>query len=483
MPALLSFHAVLGAFLVILVFILMRQNTADPDLWWHLKNAEYVVSHHSFPLHDAYSFTARGQVWVPHEWFGEMVLYAAYKAGGLRAVFGVSLLLSALIFVGVFYLCYRASGDIKNSMLVTVLAVLLGKVSFGPRTLLLGWLCLVILLILLEPLRRGQPAKLWAIPLLFLFWVNSHGSWFMGMAILGLVIACGLLNHSWAHIDAMPYSRPDLRKLILTAALSFAAVFINPAGLGVILYPLDLKFKQQLAVNTVDEWKSINFHQGNGVLLIGLIVLILALALFSKVRWRLEELALVSLALYMSVTYVRMLFLAGILIPPILASRIKLFSEYDPDLDSPYINAGVLLACGLIIVAGFPTTAQLYAQVEAEYPTKAVAHIESHPVPGNLFNDYVWGGYLIWHTPDVPVFIDGRADIYDHNGTFRDYVSAVNMDDSLVIFDKYKIERALLMPKTPLAYFLSHSPDWQVEYRDDKSVLFRRSAHSPLAAQ
>jgi hypothetical protein len=190
----------------------------------------------------------------------------------------------------------------------------------------------------------------------------------------------------------------------------------------------------------------------------------------------LEEFALVALALYMATTYVRMLFLAGILIPPILARRIQLFSEYDPDADNRYINVGALLACVFIVVAGFPKTARVEADVSKTFPIAAVEYIKAHPAAGNLFHEYLWGGYLIWK--DVPVFIDGRGDIYDHSGAFADYMAAINVKDPLAVLEKYKIERALLSPDTALAYVLSHNPDWEVERADNVSILFRRKGFS-----
>ena len=30
-----------------------------------------------------------------------------------------------------------------------------------------------------------------------------------------------------------------------------------------------------------------------------------------------------------------------------------------------------------------------------------------------MLNEYVYGGYLIWAAPENPVFVDGRADIFE----------------------------------------------------------------------
>jgi hypothetical protein len=40
----------------------------DPDLYWHLKTGEYIVSHGMLPHTDVFSHTMLGADWVLHEW-------------------------------------------------------------------------------------------------------------------------------------------------------------------------------------------------------------------------------------------------------------------------------------------------------------------------------------------------------------------------------------------------------------------------------
>ena len=95
---------------------------------------------------------------------------------------------------------------------------------------------------------------------------------------------------------------------------------------------------------------------------------------------------------------------------------------------------------------------------------------------GRLFHEWVWGGYLIWHMPEMKVFIDGRADPYGPTGVVKDYVSAVSNDDPQAVFDKYQIDYILMPPASPLAKYLKSSQIWIIQYRDETSVLFHRSS-------
>ena len=62
--------------------------------------------------------------------------------------------------------------------------------------------------------------------------------------------------------------------------------------------------------------------------------------------------------------------------------------------------------------------------VAKDYPVAAVQYLRQHPQPTGMFNDYSYGGYLIWQLgPQQKVFIDGRADMYEYSGVFQDYAA------------------------------------------------------------
>jgi hypothetical protein len=89
-----------------------------------------------------------------------------------------------------------------------------------------------------------------------------------------------------------------------------------------------------------------------------------------------------------------------------------------------------------------------------------------------MLNNYGWGGYMEWTTPQLKPFIDGRADIFIYNRSFDDYVHAATIEKSLEILDKYRVEYALLEPSQPLSYLLQHCPAWKAIYSDHVAVLY-----------
>ena len=131
----------------------------------------------------------------------ELPYFIAFKAAGLRGLLVVYFLLLVAIYAGVYYRSCSAGADCKNAALTTLLAILLGVVSIGPRVLLFGWLCMVGLLLVLDRFRRTGKG-LWLLPPLFAVWINLHASWVFGLVVLALSIAGRLVQGEWGSIVA-----------------------------------------------------------------------------------------------------------------------------------------------------------------------------------------------------------------------------------------------------------------------------------------
>ncbi|MGA3055470.1 MAG: hypothetical protein ABSD63_14775 [Candidatus Korobacteraceae bacterium] len=90
-----------------------------------MRNAAYLLQHHSFPSVDTYSFTAAGSPWLDHEWLSEIPFFLGFKAVGLRGMLVVYFVALVLIYAGVYYRSCRAGADCKDATIATVLAILL----------------------------------------------------------------------------------------------------------------------------------------------------------------------------------------------------------------------------------------------------------------------------------------------------------------------------------------------------------------------
>jgi hypothetical protein len=451
---------------------------SDPDIWWHLRNAEYLVNTGHFLRQDLYSFTMHGHAWIDPEWLSELPYYLAWRGFGERGLFLVLTAATEAIILGVFYLSYLRTGNVKSAFVAAWLAILLASVSFGPRTVLFGWICLVIELIVLWKFRHGENL-LWALPPLFAVWINLHGSWVIGIVFLLIYIGAGCIQASWGGIIATRWTRSDCGKLSLVTVLSVAALFLNPYGWRLVAYPFDYAFRLKLNIGMTEEWQSLDFHSGRGKFTLLVLAVMLLLNLLRRRSWPVTEVLFGALAIYSALTYIRFLALAAIVLCPLIASDLSFISPYRRDRERRAFNALVILGLAAMVFVRFPSQTQLRETAARNYPSQARAYLAAFHPQGRLINDYNWGGYLIWNARQIPVFIDSRVDIFEHEGILADYLAATNLHNTLEILDKHAI-RYVLFPKTaPIAYMLRHLPAWKTDYDDGSTILLERATAQP----
>ena len=476
-----SFLTMLAFLLVTLEFIMTRGSVVDPDIWWHLRDAEYLFQHHQLPRADMYSFTVAGHPWINHEWLAEIPYYLAWRAGGLSGINAMMFATISLIFLGLLYLSYMETRHFKAAIVACCFLTFIASVSFGPRTILFGYLYLVLLLIILQRFRQKGNAPLWLIPLLFCLWANTHGSWSLGLIVFSIITAAGFVRGSWGRVDAERWTPSQMGKLVVTGLASVAALFVNPFGSRLVFYPFDMAFRQKLNISHVAEWVSVDFHDLRGKFVLALLLTLLVTALVRRTRWRLAEVALVLFAVYSGLTYVRFLFLLAIVMAPVLTRILEFVPQYRPEVDTPLINGFVISLMIGSIIHYWPTSAEMQKSLSEKYPTQALTYLKAHPPDGPVLNFYLWGGYLAWNDRALKVFIDSRVDIYEYAGVLKDYLDLLNLSQSKSILDKYKI-RYVLFPQpggyseSALTYVLEHDSQWNVIYSDATTVLLERNA-------
>jgi len=474
-----SFLTMLAFLLVTLEFIMTRGSVLDPDIWWHLRNAEYLFQHHQLPRADMYSFTVAGHPWINHEWLAEIPYYLAWRAGGLSGINAMMFATISLIFLGLLYLSYIETRHFKAAIVACSFLTFIASVSFGPRTILFGYLYLVLLLIILQRFRQKGSAPLWLIPPLFCLWANTHGSWSLGLIVFSIITAAGFVQGSWGRVDAERWTPSQMGKLVVTGLASIAALFVNPFGSRLVLYPLDMAFRQKLNISHVAEWVSVDFHDLRGKLVLALVLSLLVSALVRRTRWRLGEIALVLFALYSGLTYIRFLFLLAIVIAPVVTKILDFVPQYRPEADTPIINALVICLMVGSIIYYWPRSPELQKSISERYPAEALVYLKAHPPNGNVLNFYLWGGYLGWKDRELEVFVDSRVDIFEYAGVLKDYLDLLGLEQSKAILDKYKI-RYVLMPQpggyseSAVTYVLEHDPEWKAIYSDKLSVFMER---------
>jgi hypothetical protein len=477
---LFSLPTVLGMALVSMVFLITSSDRVvaplkDPDIYWHLRDAWQLFHTGHFIRADSWTFTVAGKPWIDFEWLAEVPYYFAFQRFGESGLYAVMMILLSAIAFGMYSLARLRCQDPKAAFVAAFIGLDFITVSFGPRTLLFGWLFLIVELAILWSLQKGRDHTAW-LPLLFLLWINTHGSWLIGFVLMVVYFACGLVGGEWGNLSATRWTKPQMRRFAIVIVVSFALLFINPYGWRLVAYPLDVAYQQKLTIEHIQEWFSINFHDFQNKSMLAVLVLFAVLQLVRRRQWKLHDLVFLIIAVYGGFSYVRFLFLLGIVLVPLLAMELAgvVGTPYNPATDRRAPNA-VALAVILAVIAGFWASPQkVHLSIAESFPEKALPWVRSTDGQGNLFSGFEYAAYLEWRAPEVKEFIDGRTDIFVHEGVMQDYLDAIHIRDPFEVLDKYHIRYVLVGKGSPLPYVLERSADWKIAYQDDRSIGFER---------
>jgi len=474
---LFSFPAMLATLLAALAAITVSSRLNDPDLWWHLKLGEAIWRTHAIPRLDSYSFTVPGQAYVAHEWLAQLSIYGAWRIGGYT---GLMLWLcggAGLLLVLLYALCSLYSGNAKISLIGGLAGWFFATAGLAIRPLLIGHLFLVLELLLIHLARTRSRRWFVALPPLFALWVNCHGSYTLGLLVLGVYWCCSLFDVSVGSLVCRRWSSAHRRWLFVAGILSAGALLLNPIGIRLVAYPFNLFLKQHTNISFITEWRPLDPRDPRALALFAIAGFMFLMALIRRSEFRLEELILVALAIGMALRHQRMLFACGILVAPVLCRLISgAWESYDPRRDLRIANAIFMLAGIAVAWFVFPTRRDMESQIAKTSPVRAVDFIRRTGLAGPMLNEYEYGGYLMWALPEQKVFIDGRADIYDWAGVLGEYARwAVLEDDPNLLLKKYGIRYCLLDKAEAMVRVFPLMPGWKQVYADDLVVIFAKS--------
>jgi hypothetical protein len=467
----------LAGLLVVLATLTVRSRFDDPDMWWHLKTGEVIWTTHSIPTTDLFSYTASHQAFVPQEWLSQVLIYGAFRwAGYSGLMLWLCFFTSALLIAG-YALCTLYSGNVKVGWVGALIIWLFATIGYAVRPHMIGYLLLIVELLLLHLGRTRSPRWFFWLPPLFAIWVNCHASFFLGLAIAGLFLLCSFFHFRIGLLEALRWEHKRRRILGLAVVLSAATLLLNPVGLKLALYPVDFMLHLPINLSVIEEWKPLQMDSARGIGLLATIVFIFLIVIVQRSRLFWHELVLLAAGTWFAVHHERMVFVFGILAAPIVSRLLaNSWDNYMAAQDRALPNAVMISLSLLIAFLAFPGHQSIAQQMEESSPVKAVNFIKAHHISGNMLNDYTDGGYLIWAAPEHPVFMDGRADLYEFAGVLSEYGRwATLQSDSNTLLDKYKVDFCLLDRSAPIAHIMPLLQGWRSVYSDEKSVIFVRT--------
>ena len=262
------------------------------DVWWHLKTGELIVTGHSIPKTDPFSYTAQGRPWITHEWLAEVLFYGIHRLGGIDALVLFKALLAALA-IGLGAWAALLGPGRRDALAATALGALLAGPMIAPRAferphmLTAVFLGVVLVLLRAESLTGRRRWRIALVPL-FLLWANIHSGFVLG---LGLIVAYWFGEAISPRLgERRPSSACNWKERWGVLAAACVAALINPHHVHAFLYPFNLVGRQEVT-ETIVELRSIFHPSFAGALflkaLLAFALIMGALLVFSrrKLQW------------------------------------------------------------------------------------------------------------------------------------------------------------------------------------------------------
>lgn len=433
----------------------------DPGSLWHIAVGERVLASHELIRTDSFSFTHAGEPWVPQSWLCECGLALLHRLDGLNTILTATAALLAGLFTWVAHRLLHAGLHPLLAVLLTLLAMLASAYHFHPRPHLLSILFLGWTFALLCDVEAGRaPVRrlIWLLPL-FALWTNIHGGMLGGLGTLALT-ALGWMGARRTWLDGPPLSPRQMLGLVCLVAGCGLTALLNPYGsalprtwFALLGSPLLPRLIDEHAPLLQSGWAA------GAVLLFGfvyLVVLLSALPRRPRVTW------LVPLV-WLALTFTRIrhgplfavtavLALAEIFphsrLAAWLARKGSVICRLRPQAEAEgrkYIDCVSLVLPCLVVAAALvvqgaglplPYVGRNWVRLDPRScPVDLLPelhHLEScEPAGTPVFNEMLFGGFLIYHTPGLRVFIDDRCELYGDDGLMA-YALALRDDPSQI---------------------------------------------------
>jgi hypothetical protein len=491
------------------LFLNLTMTVFDPDFWWHLASGRWMWQNKSLLHEDPFNFAVfpsesslRRDFVLKQYWLSQLLFYAVYSIAGFKGI----VLLRASVFTAMFYTIYRLMRGEGVGRLVSVPLIYLASMAVikefsyvGDKPQMWTSLISVILIYVLEHMKRGEKWTYYMLPALMVLWANMHAGFVLGDIIITIYLASAVVF------------RTGSKSFYVSTALALLLSGLNPKGYMAFLrvFSTMLNIESVRYLENIVESQSIFSHASLAGILKTLpffsSLLIISLAAFAlnirnSGKMKRELVLLYVLVFLMGLKSIRYIiffatvasFITAVNLRDVTAAVGRLAPKTMTLKKSFSVLAIVII---LVLSADLAARGAGMTSLHKEKPYVndyggVVDFMKRTGLKGNIFNDYAVGGYLIWWLyPDIKVFTDGRAisyagfDLfrhvvdrpqaplsrYDHTPVYERALESFNMDIA-VLPGCDKVSGTTIA----LSHTLIEDKRWAIVYADAHAIVFMR---------
>jgi hypothetical protein len=499
-----------GIFLGLWLGLLIAGRTrlfGDPGTFWHVVVGRDILASGEFPRTDSFTFSHYGQPWIANQWLGECIMAWLHdRIGGLDTLLLATATLIAGFYTWVAHRLIRLGIHWLLALLVIMFAVFASSYHLHPRPHLINIVFLGVTFAWLCDFEAGRLPLVrlfWLIPLCAV-WTNVHGGMVGGVATIAVATAGWAI--AWLLAWQSPLGRTwnQVYKSLLALTLLIIAcgltALLNPYGLTLPRVWFSLMGSKVLPQLMIEHAPLI--HAGNSglaVLAFAAVYLAALLGTFParpRITWLIPLVwlalawtrirhgplfavtAAIALAeMYPYIRWVKWLERRGSTVFPLqpVAKRSRLAFTI------PAVLVGVS-AWLQLSGAPMPVLGRDWVQLEPRHwPVELLPELHDyereHPPGTPVFNDMLFGGFLIYYTPGLRVFIDDRCELYGDQALL-DYARIIDEQPEMIErwAEEYGFDLALTAPGSGFDTYLRSAAGWRLVHESSAADLFRRIA-------
>jgi hypothetical protein len=499
-----------GLFIVIWTILMIGGQSRffqDPGTFWHTVVGEQMLSTHQLIIHDTFSFTFDGHPWSPHQWLGECIMALLNRHGQLDALLLATVTILSLLYTWVAFRLIRAGLHWSLAAVVVGLTVAASSSHFHIRPhigtivflgLTMGFLCDF-------ESGRASMARLFLLVPMYALWTNIHGGMLGGLATIILVIA------GWIGMRLVGLESPltGARQIITLGVLILACgltALVNPYGTRLPQIWLDI-MDSPILPRIIQEHAPLNPARPEGmmVILFGLFYAFVLVGIFP--RWPRATWLIPIIWFYLACTRIRHSPLFAVSAAVAIADMLphtrwaRWMARPGSDwfqyraFDRSRFGGFSMALPAMLVLATFicqqrgvtlPVVGQGWARLDSAYwPVQASAALArfEHAKPDGtpIFNEYLFGGYLIYFMPGYHVFVDDRCELYGDRW-LQAYVEAEWQDTEAYIRQcqaRYQqFDLALTRSGSGFDRYFGSSNEWVPLERSETATLYQRLGSS-----
>ena len=535
---------VVAIVLIAIFCICITPVTFQNDTYYTIKIGE-LIKNNGIDMMDHFSWHENLSYTYPH-WLYDLCTYLIYAVGGFNGLYIATCALSVILGVSIFLVNSKLTKNKSISFIVTMGALYMLESYIAARAQLVTFILFIwelfciekfiesrkfgygIALIVISTLIANLHVATW--PFFFVLFLPYIAEYLI--AVIADVVIYGKINKLLINIKMKkaqkkndldklkklqillnkreeknekikakrdkekenPYKiklskNNNVKFLIIIMIICAFTGLLTPTGDT----PYTYLYKTMQGNTTQNISEHLPMTLANSTETMCMLVIFLAILIFTKVKIKLSDLFMVAGLCYLMLSTRRQLSMFVLICSVVLTRLIvDLINRYTKnglkEAEKVAKNIGVVIA--LTVLIGLMSYSEAKPKFddkfvnESSYPVAACDYIVENIdlSKARFYNEYNYGSYMLFR--GIPVFIDSRADLYapEFSGNkdkdiFTDFINTSSISKFYEeTFEKYDINYVILLKKskTNMIITKTHDENYKELYSDDNFVIYQR---------